>query len=58
MVDGDSCLLKVHAYESAAGVLAGIPQHKLWVKADSAREMYQCAMGSHPDQREWPLTAH
>jgi hypothetical protein len=28
---------------------------KLWVKADSAREMYQMAIGAHPDQST-PIT--
>jgi hypothetical protein len=26
---------------------------KLWVTMDPAREMYQTAIGAHPDQSEW-----
>jgi len=27
--------------------------NKLWVKVDSAREMYQSAIGAHPDQSDY-----
>lgn len=43
-------------FTGAASFREGRPEknYKLWVEIDSAREMYQTAVGAHPDQSESP----